>query len=117
MSEYIDRAKIEYSEQRIESWYGCQRGHDYAVVAFKEDIDKMPVADVAPVRHGRWADHREQDGAWSCTACGEEVTICSCGKDKTWEFPYCPNCGAKMDGEADDECVEALRDWLKQEDK
>ena len=58
--------------------------------------------EVAPVRHGRWTDKRtwEHDGEWYCSECGNEVTICMCGKDKTWEYPYCPNCGAKMDGEA-----------------
>lgn len=74
-----------------------------AYIECENAVQSLPAADVAPVRHGRWADHREQDGAWSCTACGEEVTICSCGKDKTWEFPYCPNCGAKMNGGADDD--------------
>jgi len=71
-------------------------------VAINCVLNDVPAADVAPVRHGRWADRRKHDGAWYCTACGEEVTICSCGKDKTWEFPYCPNCGAAMYGDDSD---------------
>lgn len=62
-----------------------------------EAVENIPAADVEEVRHGRWEDRREHDGEWYCAACGEEMTICSCGKDKTWEYAYCPNCGAKMD--------------------
>ena len=64
----------------------------------------MPSADVLPVRHGRWTDKRtiEHDGEWYCSECGNEVTICMCGKDKMWEYPYCPNCGAKMQGDANE---------------
>ena len=54
-----------------------------------EGIDALPAADVAPVTHGRWGA-----GAYAgyrCSAC-----------KTTWDAPtaYCPNCGAKMDGEA-----------------
>lgn len=72
-------------------------------VAINCVLNDVPAADVAPVKHGRWTDNREHDGGWLCTACGEEMTICSCGKDKTWEFPYCPNCGAEMTEVRDDE--------------
>ena len=62
----------------------------------KREIAEMPAADVAPVVHGRWnADE-------TCSVCGEKSTE---GLDATkWNywFPnYCPNCGAKMDGGAD----------------
>ena len=95
MDDYIRReaakAQIRMAYTRIEDR-----------VAINCVLNDVPAADVAPVRHGRWADRREQDGAWSCTACGEEVTICSGGKDKTWEFSYCPNCGAAMYGDERD---------------
>ena len=95
MSDYIARDAV---TQMINRWAD---GYSYIEVpteCAEDEVRKIPAADVAPVRHGRWADNREHDGGWSCTACGEEVTICSCGKDKTWEYPYCPNCGAKMNG-------------------
>ena len=50
----------------------------------------LPTADVAPVRHGRWAE-TVTDGFLfvSCSACGF--------KTGRIDYNYCPNCGAKMD--------------------
>lgn len=59
-------------------------------------IDSIPTADVAPVVHGRW--EQDADCDWYCTNCGETVAICDSGKERTYRKPYCPNCGAKMDG-------------------
>lgn len=61
-----------------------------------EHIQRLPAADVAPVRHGRW--EQDADGDWYCTNCDEAVAICDSGKNRTYRKPYCPNCGARMDG-------------------
>ena len=55
-------------------------------------LNQFPVADVAPVRHGRWVPfHSEVAGDIQyCSAC--EI-----GFDAKTD--YCPNCGAKMDSE------------------
>lgn len=49
-----------------------------------------PAADVAPVVHG----HRVDDGGFyaRCSQCDGVLPLCA---------NYCPNCGAKMDGGAD----------------
>lgn len=63
----------------------------YAVIA------AFPAADVAPVVHGRWA-HLGGD-EWCCSACGFVITT-----EGSWDKPtkkYCEDCGAKMDGDAD----------------
>jgi hypothetical protein len=65
----------------------------YAVIA------AFPSADVAPVVHGRW--EQDADGDWYCTNCDEVVAICESGRERTYRKPYCPNCGAKMDGGSD----------------
>ena len=57
-------------------------------------IKQAPVIDAAPVVHSKWklvgADKRGHGGIFVCLAC-----------DKCYPFTcdYCPNCGAKMDGE------------------
>ena len=51
-----------------------------------EDLEDIPPADVAPVRHGRWIS----DGkGFHCTGCGRYEKEAA---------PYCRLCGAKMDG-------------------
>ena len=53
---------------------------------------EIPTADVAEVRHGRWL----------CVDTDiEQFFLCNrCKKKEYWESKYCPNCGAKMDEEA-----------------
>ena len=52
---------------------------------------KIPAADVAPVRHGRWL----------CVDTDtEQFFLCNrCKKKEYWESNYCPNCGCRMDKE------------------
>lgn len=69
---------------------------------------KGDAADVAPVVHGRWeeADWIETDdsntevirtpkAALRCSHCTYAFK-----KELLWRNKYCPNCGARMDGEA-----------------
>ena len=79
---------------------------------FKKAIKKMPkgiIADVEPARHGRWeeADWFEPDchsfgtirtpkAALRCSNCKHCFK-----KELLWKDNYCPNCGARMDEEAD----------------
>lgn len=65
------------------------------IVALKCFVEGIPAADVAPVRHGRWALNKKY-GDYECSECGQ-------GDVKAMDFTnlkmrYCPNCGAKMDG-------------------
>ena len=56
-------------------------------------VRELPAADVAPVVHGRWiASH---DEFCACSICKYPVYV---GWNQT---NYCPNCGAKMNGEGD----------------
>ena len=92
MDEYIKKEDI---EQKIQDGLNnLVLGHDAIEVLGM--IYEMPTADVAPVRHGRWLDGK-------CTVCGwEEPDVCTwIGYDsEAWiETPYCPNCGAIMDGD------------------
>lgn len=87
MSDYIKR------EDTIKAIESETYRHDYLdhVIDIIEDI---PSADVAPVRHGRWVTtYRYGFPIWECSECGTQTG--------TANFPYCYNCGARMDGEED----------------
>lgn len=64
-----------------------------------EDVSS---ADVAPVRHGRWEKPTKlyPFWDWKCSECGCEEYRQADSKGQYRQMAYCPNCGAKMDGEA-----------------
>ena len=55
-----------------------------------EDVDAIPAADVAPVRHGRWIAPFLSDGGNMCAECS------NCRKIRIFD-DYCSACGAIMD--------------------
>ena len=59
-----------------------------------KDVDAIPAADVAPVRHGRWIDNEANGYKWAfvCSLCGYVD-----GHPFDNRHNFCPNCGAKMD--------------------
>lgn len=65
------------------------------------DVDEAPTIDAEPVRHGRWI-HNTIDypqSGWikhKCSICEHwQVT----NQPTCEHLMYCPNCGAKMDGD------------------
>lgn len=91
MPEYIKR---ETAIKRVmeTKW---ESGSDGA--AAMEIVAATPAADVAPVVHTRWA-HLGGD-EWCCPVCGFVITT-----EGSWDKPtkkYCEDCGAKMDGGAE----------------
>lgn len=65
-------------------------------------IEDAPAADVAPVVHGCFEPCFDENGNWrqgfaKCSNCGKEYYA-----QVINHFGYCPNCGAKMDGERKD---------------
>lgn len=68
-------------------------------LSIKSALDEEPTIEAEPVRHGSIIETIE-DGrmkrVFSC--CGTDFTKMTC-----WMMPnYCPNCGAKLYGGADD---------------
>lgn len=66
-----------------------------AIVNAKQVVDKIPTADVAPVVHSRWFPYSKQ--MLICDNCAHYWIA----KGDQYDFKYCPNCGARMDGEVD----------------
>lgn len=85
MAEYIDREKAK------------RLLHIEYAYAAESLLDEIPAADVVPVVHGVWGRVNKIDpiSGYRCSKCRRIV-----GFDLT---PYCPNCGAKMDGGESDE--------------
>lgn len=101
MAEYIEREALQAALVRKRCGVANQRyteGWNDCLLRVKSMVSKAPVADVAPVVHTRWG-HLGGD-EWICPACGFVITT-----EGSWDKPtkkYCEDCGAKMDGGADD---------------
>lgn len=103
MSDLISR---QAAIKAIDYLPNCYNGYSdtYDKVYIIGVLEDLPTID--PVRHGKWIPVNER--AAKCSLCGEwEYTN---GRDKTGTAiihraikHYCPNCGARMDGERSEE--------------
>lgn len=93
----IDAGKFQESVERwqriLSATYGKNDEYVVCIEGVLELLEDAPTVDAEPVKHGYWT--RAKGSLWSlgkCSVCGkvsvEMPTAC-----------YCPNCGAKMDGE------------------
>ena len=64
-------------------------------------LNRIPAADVAEVRHGKWIQPHWKNSNYccDCSECGREAMHADYQWDKNGIYPICPNCGAKMDKE------------------
>ena len=92
MSRYIDKVDLLEWLERVD---GCiADGTVEAPTLYKQmitDINNFATADVVEVRHGVWKKLYDKAPRYVCTACNHLFN--------NKEYKYCPNCGAKMDGE------------------
>lgn len=69
-------------------------------IIFEGMLVDAPTIDVAPVRHGHWVESFKVNAPptlrsrWICSWCGNVQTYGA--------TDYCPNCGARMDGDSDE---------------
>ena len=105
MAEYIEREKLyEFLTEQLDKETGMySKGRNNGINIARSALHNMeitPSADVAPVRHGRWIEKEEPyfDVLFGCSACGEEFCFIE-GNPSDNLYKYCPNCGARMDGE------------------
>ena len=103
MAEYIEREAL---REILDGWrdahadvddvHGCGLLEDVIC-----EVDAQTAADVAPVVHGCFEPCFDENGNWrqgfaKCSNCGKEYYAQIIN-----HFGYCPHCGAKMDGGAD----------------
>lgn len=79
----------------------------FGVTTICSIIDDAPTVDAEPVRLGKW-EVKQQTKTFNeyMTISGRYPTCNLCGFAEIGPFNetnYCPNCGAKMQGEKDDE--------------
>ena len=102
MSDYISReALIDRLNKNLSA---CNHGtfSEMCYADAIETVKNLPAADVEPVVHGAWyprfEDWRQQQEGNKCSVCGFEYYGTGIRS-----FHYCPNCGAKMCLEDNDE--------------
>ena len=93
MSRYIDlntalsfpyaNGKYDKKNANTDFIKGCE--------SYKEWLESLPAADVQEVRRGQWIPLEKEIGLYECSICGHKILRAECN--------YCPNCGAKMEGE------------------
>lgn len=63
-------------------------------------LEELPAADVAPVVHGRWLTWEEMFPGKTPKKKNNLGVFCSsCKNHADNMFDFCPNCGARMDGD------------------
>lgn len=95
MKEYIERASV-HSIIEQTSTLTFTRGKMH------EQVDSLPTADVAEVRHGRWIRQPSEISGLDvefCSECGQGMNE----RNQFWNAKYCPHCGARMDEEDEHE--------------
>ena len=103
MAEYIEREAVHDLVQSLTkyAWASPVRNEQRVTVDADDvqfGVDKIPSADVAPVRHARWIEPpRLYYGAkqYECSLCYSDTFWNKhCITEK---YKHCPNCGCKMD--------------------
>lgn len=101
MSDYIKRSDALNFEWEIECEPDDLQPMMEGMVRVMDYIKQLPAADVVEVVHGEWIDDKSTIIGdlieRNCSLCGQRMTSCI-----ERMMSYCPNCGAKMDGERKD---------------
>ena len=107
-SRYIDVEKLKeeldnfISTSQTYTEYDC--GYDDCFTAIQDTLADIPTADVAEVRHGKWLTWEEQFPDRKPTKKNNLGVFCNnCHSHADNMTDYCSHCGAKMDGDTNDE--------------
>ena len=96
MAEYIKREAAIKAIEKADYTLIANDADSCKADYLREIIESVPAADVAPVVHGKWIESANFDaGFWVCSKCRFVSEAIAAHK----LYGYCPNCGAKMDGD------------------
>lgn len=99
MTDYIDRQAVIV---RI-----CEDRRPLGFAMLFEHLRGAPAADVAPVMHGAWVDAHGDHQVAECSRCKQRYEVTDEPSNAALFacfahfYRYCPHCGARMDGGAD----------------
>lgn len=93
MSDLISRSKLLNVMKNSLPFRMNANGMERAV----EMVKNADAIDAEPVRHGRWTGFDPYIGSTECSECGYKIVFAGA------KYKYCPNCGAKMDLEEENE--------------
>lgn len=101
--EYIEReALIEEINSLSITLSGKELFGELAKFCVVQKIDEAPTADVVEVVHGEWlkSEWGYPDRTLTCSLCGFQYDSADYKTPKFNQkvLPYCPHCGARMDG-------------------
>ena len=105
MSRYIDADKLRKDEIARCHCVPCVGSNDSNYKDLDEVLNDAPTADVVEVRHGHWIEHPQLDFEGGYSGANYECSNCHYADLYDLDdakYCYCPNCGAKMDGERRD---------------
>ena len=107
MSRYIDADLLKKNHLMADDCNDCEQyprschfDYNYTKRDFCEWIDDEPTADVREVVRGEWIEVDDALVRGYCSQCGWEAYYY---EDDVVGMPYCPNCGADMRGDEDEQ--------------
>ena len=103
MADFIKREEaINFARSSAGAAYNRDDFYAYrALNDFIVTLISIPAADVVPVRHAKWVliDECVNEGVY-CSNCHKKIYRAEYANQKV-KSNFCPNCGAKMELEAD----------------
>lgn len=91
MAEYLEREGL-LRELRLWHMHKTDSLPDhFHYTGIKAWLEALPAEDVQPVKHGQWVLDNPEQVLMHCSNCN--------WRNLSWKWKYCPNCGARMDGE------------------
>lgn len=97
------KTPVEYIDREAANLAFAEQGFDWDKA--KQALASVPAANVVPVVHGKWIrpHWKNSDYCCDCSECDGEAMHREYQWNKKGIYPICPNCGAKMDGGANDD--------------
>ena len=97
VSKLID---LENEFQHYKPFHGFEHAMYRKICELEMEIGKSNTVDAVEVAHASWIEDGYYGNPFVCSHCGSEGCYYGdCHNKKYYYTNYCPNCGARMDGD------------------